>query len=88
MSKVHKITATPKLAIIFLLKSQLLGFYDHLANLRSSASDCNDENANHGLLRWLSNYRERLTNFDNTLCLLKQLFALKMGYWLSFFRML
>lgn len=32
--------------------------------------------------------RERLTNFDNTLCLLKQLFALKMGYWLSFFRML
>lgn len=24
--------------------------------------------------------RERLTNFDNTLCLLKQLFALKMGY--------
>lgn len=54
ISKVHRNKATPELAIIFLLKSQLFIFNDHSVNLRSSASVCNNDNAYRVLLRWLT----------------------------------
>lgn len=54
ISKVHRNKATPELAIIFLLKSQLFIFYNHSVNLRSSASVCNNDNAYRVLLRWLT----------------------------------
>lgn len=80
ISKVHRNKATPELAIIFLLKSQLFIFYDQLVNLRSSASVCNNDNAYRVLLRCNgSPARQRLTNFD-TLYLLKQLFCMENGF--------
>lgn len=78
ISKVHRNKATPELAIIFLLKSQLFIFYDQLVNLRSSASV---------LITTMltvcycvgSPARQHLTNFD-TLYLLKQLFCMENGF--------